>query len=87
MVLGRIIEQANVECHLQDDNSAYLLFQVMSPDPFCFFTSFPRLAGKYQWREFPAVSRCNTVLGNTSDLAIVENESFLTYISYPFEIF
>ena len=37
MVFGRIIEQANVECHLQDDNSACFLFQIMPLTHFFFF--------------------------------------------------
>ena len=75
MVFGRIIEQANVECHLQDDNSACFLFQIMPLTHF-FFLSFPRLAGKYRWQEFPMVITCNTVLGNTPDLAKVEMNHF-----------
>ena len=38
MILGRIIEQISAECCYKNDNSAYLPFLIMSPDPY--FTSF-----------------------------------------------
>ena len=38
MILGRIIEQISAECRYKNDNSAYIPFVIMSPDPY--FTSF-----------------------------------------------
>ena len=34
MVLGRIIEQVNLNVHMQNDNSACLHFPIMSPEPY-----------------------------------------------------
>ena len=38
MILGRIKEQISAECRYKNDNSAYLPFLIMSPDPY--LTSF-----------------------------------------------
>ena len=38
MIFGRIIEQIIAECRYKNDNSAYLPFLMMPPDPY--FTSF-----------------------------------------------
>ena len=39
MVLGRIIEQVSVECHMQNDNSACLYFLIVSPNSYFHFIS------------------------------------------------
>ena len=33
MILGRVIEQVNIECRYKNNNSAYIYFLIMSPDP------------------------------------------------------
>ena len=37
MVLGRIIEQVNMECHSKNDTTADLYFLITSPDPYSHF--------------------------------------------------
>ena len=37
MILGMFIEQVNTECPVKNDNSAYLHFLIMSPDPYFYF--------------------------------------------------
>ena len=39
MVLGKIIEQVNVECRCKNDNSAHLGFLITSPYPYLFLVS------------------------------------------------
>ena len=38
MILGKIIEHISAECWYKNDNSAYLPYLILSPDPI--FTSF-----------------------------------------------
>ena len=39
MKLGRIIEQVSAECTCKNDNSAYLHYLIMSPDPYFYSIS------------------------------------------------
>ena len=43
MTLGRTVEKASAECRIQIDNSAYLGFLIISPDPYFHFIFVSRL--------------------------------------------